>query len=281
MKRIFPLAILIILVSMQAAFAGVRFAPFKFQPDATYEIEIFHKNIMKFKFNDPESPDAVPLGRVIPLENQVLFKATLRTYPVTDANVMPVKMHLKNFITLIKRGKNMIPQNEAANNELKGKEFLGELDANGAIVPVGGRSESDAESGGDAGVFLLLGMIPDMPDGEYEVGSKLFMNAEGAFFSPGDGASGAAFIYTISELLGDEVHIEIADSAEQDSVVGDETESHQLGTRGKLIYSQRDGICSYVMLNTVSTSEPEKEELKSKGVTLNNRFFKITIDKVE
>lgn len=272
---------LITLALIQTVHAEVHFAQFKFQPDTTYEIEIFHKNIMKFKFNDMNSEDAVPLDHVIPLENQVLFKATLRTYPVTDANVVPVKMHLKSFATLIKRGGTMIPQNESASNELKDKEFLGELDASGTISLVEGRSETDAVPAGDASVFLLLDLIPDMPMGEYEVGSDLYMDAQGEFISPAEQGGGVAFTYTISEVRGDDVRMEIVDGKRQDIVSSDEEESPRLGTMGELIYSQKDNICSYLMINTVSTSEPEKEELKTKGVVLNNRFFKVNVKVVE
>lgn len=282
MKRLFLPALVIALASVQIAHAGdVRFAKYKFQPDKTYKIEIFHKNTMKFKFTDPDSSDAVPLDKVIPLENQVLFKATLRTYPVNDKHVIPVKMQLENFATLIKRGKKMVPQDESANNELKGKEFLGELDESGRISLVSGTSESGAVPAGDASVFALLDMIPDLPEGEHDVGSVFFMDREGRFVSPDKKSGAVAFIYTIAGVSGDDVHLDIAEGVRPDAAAIEAASPLTPGTTGEVTYSERNGICSHIKLNTISTSEPEKEELKSKGVVLSDRLFMIDISVVE
>lgn len=280
MKGICLLLTLALFNFARPVYAGVHFSEFKFQPDKSYAIEIFHKHIMKFRFNNPDDEGAVPPERVIPLENQVLFKATLRTYPVTDEHVMPVKMYLDNFATLIKRGKQMIPQNERANNELKGKEYFGVLDTTGTITFTGGKSGEGTVPAGDASVFKLLDMIPALPAGKYEIGSVLAMDTNGKFVSSGEPGTTIALIYTILEQTGDEVHIDIIDpTPPRQAAAG--SEELRPGTTGNLVYSLKDKICASVYLNTVYNSEPGNEELKEKGVVVNDRVFRIHVDVVE
>jgi hypothetical protein len=281
MKRAALILFFASLVLAQAVRADVRFARFKFQPDKTYNIEIFHKNIIKFQFKDPQSSDGVPPERVIPMENQALFNATIRTYPVTEKNIVPVKMYLTKFVTLIKRGKEMVPQDTPEQNELKDKEFLGELDASGAITLVRGRSHSDAVPAGDASVFQLLDMIPDLPEGEHAVGSVFYMNDTGRFFLPEREKGRIAVTYTVSELNGDEVHVVIRDGSAQQLDSSDDPNKPRLGTSGDLVYSQSRKVCTSVRFSAVSASEPEKEDLREKGVVVNNHSFAIKIDEVK
>jgi len=245
MKKVLVAGSACLAIGMTAlyAHAGVSFPAFKFQPEARYEISIEQQGKISSRG-----------AQAFPGDIRQDFSARIVVETgAQETGRIPLKMIFEDVKMEMTRGDSKIPFSLPKDARRRLDGWLAE---DGRVEVSGGTEPLALFQARGVDVLKLLDFIPDMPEGEFDVGDRFEVRIP-------EGKARCR----IKSAEGDEVVIEAKWSKEFSDTTGASVRESKAGATGEIRYSKSQRICrSITSETTVNTVLRTGERKIDQGV---------------